>query len=87
MYRQLNFGAKLPLVDKTKMVDIPTADYSKRLLIFDLDETLLHCKDSDVENCMIRQPVTFSNGVTIIAGINVRAYTKELLEFLKPHFD
>ena len=87
MYRQINFGTKLPPVDKTKMVDIPNADYSKKLLIFDLDETLIHCKDNDVENCMVRQPVTFSNGVTITAGINIRLYTKELLDFLKPHFD
>lgn len=36
---------------------------------------------------MIQMPVTFSNGVTITAGVNVRPYTREMLEYLFPHFD
>ena len=53
----------------------------KKTIIFDLDETLVHCID-DVENTQFDLPisVTFPTGETIDAGINVRPYTYECLK-------
>lgn len=96
LFKQLNYYGKLPSVDPSKLVDVPPTAPGKKLIIFDLDETLLHCKDQSVGDCMIRKPVTFSNGVTITvifvlikkqAGINLRPYMKEQLIQLQPHFD
>ena len=65
MYRQIHFMAKLPKAEKSKFVRLPDTAPGRKLIIFDLDETLLHCQDTDTEKCMIQMPVTFSNGVTI----------------------
>jgi hypothetical protein len=65
MYRQIHFMAKLPKAEKSKFVKLPDTTPGRKLIIFDLDETLLHCQDTDIEKCMIQMPVTFSNGVTI----------------------
>jgi len=52
----------------------------KKTIIFDLDETLVHCID-DIENnpCDEIINVTFPNGETVQAGINVRPYALECL--------
>ena len=53
----------------------------KKTLIFDLDETLVHCID-DIENNPCDQVihVTFPNGETVQAGINIRPYAIECLK-------
>lgn len=77
-FRQLNYSDKIPKFDPKRLLDIPApSSPGRKLIIFDMDETLLHCKDQNVDECMIRKQVTFSNGVTITAGINIRQYTME----------
>jgi hypothetical protein len=64
MFRTMNYPNNiLPKLDRSKIIELPPS--KKKLIIFDLDETLIHCKDSNIQNCMIRTPVTFSNGATI----------------------
>lgn len=52
----------------------------KKTIIFDLDETLVHCID-DIENnpCDKIINVTFPNGESVKAGINIRPYAIECL--------
>jgi CTD small phosphatase-like protein 2 len=52
----------------------------KKTIIFDLDETLVHCID-DIENNPCDQVinVTFPNGETVQAGINIRPYALDCL--------
>ena len=53
----------------------------KKTLIFDLDETLVHCID-DIDNQTFDLPltVTFPSGETIQAGINIRPYVYQCLK-------
>lgn len=56
-------------------------------MIFDLDETLIHCNEMmDVESDVVL-PITFPNGEIIEAGINVRPYLYELLNTLKDIYE
>ena len=51
-----------------------------KTLIFDLDETLVHCVDDlEQENPQYVLPISFPGGETIEAGINVRPYALECL--------
>lgn len=57
------------------------SSHIKKTLIFDLDETLVHCID-DIENNVCDQEisVTFPTGETVQAGINIRPYAIECLK-------
>lgn len=72
------------------MVEVKfTKPHCKKLLIFDLDETLAHC---------VRRPkpelpphvylnVTDPRGNTVNVGFNIRPYTNEVLEAANKHFE
>jgi len=68
---------------KSRQVRLPAFNQAhiKKTIIFDLDETLVHCID-DIENnaCDHEISVTFPNGETVRAGINVRPYALECLQ-------
>ena len=49
-----------------------------KTLVFDLDETLVHCCD-DVSQGDVVLPVTFPTGEVVNAGIKIRPYAKECL--------
>lgn len=53
---------------------------TKPTLIFDLDETLIHCNENANMPCDILLPIKFPNGSTVKAGINIRPWVKECLE-------
>lgn len=59
----------------------------KKTLIFDLDETLVHCID-DIENCNFDLPISvcFEGQEPINAGINVRPYAYECLKRAREHY-
>ena len=65
---------------KSRAVALPPTDKLKTL-IFDLDETLVHCIE-DIENNSFDLPimVNFPNGETVKAGINVRPFAYECLK-------
>lgn len=47
---------------------ITEASKGRKTLIFDLDETLIHCNENQNNPSDVRVPVTFPNGVQIMAG-------------------
>lgn len=68
---------------KTRSVKLPAFRNSliKKTIIFDLDETLVHCIDDIEKNpCDQEISVTFPNGETVKAGINIRPYAIECLK-------
>jgi len=71
---------------KARSVKLPFTKH-KKTLIFDLDETLVHCID-DIDNTPYDHPisVTFPSGETIKAGINVRPFAYECLKKASEHY-
>ena len=65
---------------------MPDSKHDKTL-IFDLDETLVHCID-DIENVTYDHgiSVTFPTGETIQAGINVRPFAYECLKLASKNY-
>jgi CTD small phosphatase-like protein 2 len=69
-----------------RAVQLPRTLHSKTL-IFDLDETLIHC----VENIQTQSydmliSVEFENGELIEAGINIRPFAYECLKKVREHY-
>jgi len=46
--------------------------------VFDLDETLVHCVE-DPNNAHIKINIEFPTGESVVAGINIRPYAREVL--------
>jgi CTD small phosphatase-like protein 2 len=59
----------------------------KRTLVFDLDETLIHCNESTDMPCDVKLPIRFPHGEIIEAGINIRPYVMECLKELSQYFE
>lgn len=58
-----------------------------KTIIFDLDETLVHCVDEpETDNPHVILKVTFPTGETVDAGINVRPYALECLKEANKYF-
>ncbi len=56
-------------------------------MVFDLDETLIHCNEcSDMESDVVL-PVKFPNGTMVQAGINMRPWIKECLKELSKYYE
>jgi CTD small phosphatase-like protein 2 len=56
-------------------------------VVFDLDETLIHCNDTLTPPYDVKLPITFPTGEVIEAGINIRPYAHEILKNLSRHFE
>ena len=56
-------------------------------MIFDLDETLIHCNESSDMDSDVVLPVKFPNGTIVHAGINIRPGIKECLKELSRHYE
>lgn len=65
----------------------PVSGQTRKTIIFDLDETLIHCNEDQNGPCDLRVPVIFPTGEKIMAGINIRPHSKEVLEELATHFE
>jgi Dullard-like phosphatase family protein len=72
-----------PAIIKAKEIELPRLPgyENRKTVIFDLDETLIHCA-RDFVACKpdVYIPIVFTNGDFIEAGINIRPYVKECLE-------
>ncbi|CAD8191996.1 unnamed protein product [Paramecium octaurelia] len=69
-----------------KIVNLPKTNQLKTL-VFDLDETLIHCNESTSVPGDIVLPITFPTGETIQASINIRPYAQQILQTLSRHFE
>ena len=91
MYHALRFVQTLPAVDPaqltSKRISLPKRPgwLKKKTLIFDLDETLVHCcEDQPPSTADVALPITFPTGEVVMvldtqAGINIRPYVRECL--------
>jgi CTD small phosphatase-like protein 2 len=72
-----------------KKVNLPKRDPSKekKTLVFDMDETLIHCNESTDMPADVILPITFPHGEIIEAGINVRPYALECLRELSEYYE
>ena len=60
----------------------------KKTLIFDLDETLVHCcEDITTSKPMVTLPIVFPTGETVQAGINIRPFAIECLQEVNKDFE
>eukprot|EP00357_Protocruzia_adherens_P001328 CAMPEP_0115019708 /NCGR_PEP_ID=MMETSP0216-20121206/29621_1 /TAXON_ID=223996 /ORGANISM="Protocruzia adherens, Strain Boccale" /LENGTH=946 /DNA_ID=CAMNT_0002391263 /DNA_START=331 /DNA_END=3171 /DNA_ORIENTATION=- len=72
---------------KDKQVFLERKSHHDKTIIFDLDETLVHCCDSLRENPDTVLKIKFPKGDVIEAGINIRPYARECLEAANEHFE
>jgi CTD small phosphatase-like protein 2 len=56
-------------------------------VIFDLDETLIHCNENPNMPYDIKLPIKFPTGEIIYAGVNIRPYAVELLKEISKNFE
>jgi CTD small phosphatase-like protein 2 len=93
-YQGLKISKSLPPVDldqlSEKRLQVPRRPgfELKKTVVFDLDETLVHCCENIEESEPdVILPVTFPSGEVINAGINIRPYAFECLKELNKHFE
>jgi CTD small phosphatase-like protein 2 len=75
------------LLSKTIYLPPPRSETCKKTIIFDLDETLIHCVDdieTDTPDTILN--VTFPNGEIVEAGINIRPGAIECLKEINKNF-
>ena len=81
---------QLPPVDlqqlREKQVWLPAKTPHRRLAIFDLDETLVHCTNK-LGSADFTIKVEMPSGKTVAAGINVRPYARECLQAASEDFE
>ena len=92
-FQSLKFIRGLPTMDQTllrgkavKLRKRPGYE-GQKTVVFDLDETLVHCVE-DIHNnpdAVIR--IQFPNGVVMPVGVNIRPYVKECLEEANKNFE
>ncbi len=73
-----------------QVVDLPDFDCPQKTktIIFDLDETLIHCvDDAETDNPDVVIPIHFSEDPEpVMAGINIRPHIIECLELANKYF-
>lgn len=80
-----NAQIQVPQNPQTKPLPPPT---KKNTIVFDLDETLVHCLDiKKGTNADISIPILFPDSKQVVVGINVRPYTRECLIELSRNFE
>ncbi|CAD8105255.1 unnamed protein product [Paramecium sonneborni] len=68
-----------------KKINLPSTN--RKTIIFDLDETLIHCNESIQIQGDIVLPIKFPSGEIIEASINIRPYAQQVLQTLNKHFE
>jgi CTD small phosphatase-like protein 2 len=59
----------------------------KKTIIFDLDETLIHCNENLEMEYQVKLPIKFPTGDIIEAGINIRPGVDSILKALNKNFE
>ncbi|CAD8047492.1 unnamed protein product [Paramecium primaurelia] len=66
-----------------KIVNLPQKNSKfHKTVVFDLDETLIHCNENQNIKSDVYLPITFPSGDTVSAGINIRPWAKQILNQL-----
>jgi len=76
-------------IHKQKLLTLPKRSiyWRKKTIIFDLDETLVHCNENPDMPCDIVLKINFGNGLDLEAGINLRPYLRECLKELSQYYE
>ncbi|CAD8048105.1 unnamed protein product [Paramecium primaurelia] len=67
---------------KIKLEPYPQNLKFKKTVIFDLDETLVHCNEEETMSSQIVLPITFPTGEKVNAGINIRPFAQKMIKLL-----
>lgn len=93
-FQAMKIVKDLPEVDRIqlreKRLNVPRRKgyESKKTLVFDLDETLVHCCDDiETENPDVILPITFPTGEVVEAGINIRPNVYQCLREVSKDFE
>ncbi|CAD8144716.1 unnamed protein product [Paramecium octaurelia] len=73
---------KEKLERKIKLDPYPQNLKFKKTVIFDLDETLVHCNEDESMPSQILLPITFPTGEKVNAGINIRPFAEKMIQLL-----
>ena len=84
----------LPMVDtaqlrsKRVVLEKRRGYANRKTIVFDLDETLVHCCESPTQSPPdVILPITFPTGEVVNAGLNIRPYAKEVLAEANRYFE
>jgi CTD small phosphatase-like protein 2 len=58
-----------------------------KTIVFDLDETLIHCNDDESAPSDMKVPIKFTGGDAVMAGLNIRPHARQTLKKLYKHFE
>lgn len=92
-FQALKFVRNLPNLDmaqlRMKRINLPKRPgyEGKKTIVFDLDETLVHCVDSLSAEPHVKLQIQFPTGELVDAGINVRPYARECLREANKNFE
>ena len=81
---------KSNIINKCTPLDFPFDDIinsgKKKLAIFDLDETLVHCQAKNIEECQFQISVNLPSNKKGKIGINIRPNWKKALNLIKDNY-
>lgn len=92
-YQALTFckNVKVPEFSQIaqKRIDLPRREShkDKKTIVFDMDETLIHCNESLDMPADVILPIVFPNGEVVEAGVNIRPYAVEILKELSQYYE
>eukprot|EP01022_Parablepharisma_sp_SALTPOND_P014065 TRINITY_DN1893_c0_g1_i1.p2 TRINITY_DN1893_c0_g1~~TRINITY_DN1893_c0_g1_i1.p2 ORF type:complete len:570 (-),score=59.52 TRINITY_DN1893_c0_g1_i1:7307-9016(-) len=79
---------KLPVEPcSTSTISSFNINLEKKLVVFDLDETLVHCVTDNIEKADRIITVTLNTNEKIKAGVNIRPYAVECLKQLSEYYE
>ena len=71
---------------QAKSVSLPRITHKKKTVVFDLDETLVHCC-SNAESAEVRIEVLMPSGDRLKCGINIRPFVHECLRAANKYYE
>mmetsp|Transcript_8332 Transcript_8332/g.9454 ORF Transcript_8332/g.9454 Transcript_8332/m.9454 type:complete len:151 (+) Transcript_8332:625-1077(+) len=77
------------ILNSGKLVNIERIKQNKKLVVFDLDETLVHCifNDKDTHDADVFLDILLPNGRTANTGFNIRPYWQEMMDEIKDDWE
>ncbi len=83
---QLQYCKRFEGIRADFQIYLPNPPISKRTLIFDMDETLIHCLEDSSEKGDVSFEITVNNQ-NISIEVNLRPYVREMLGRLSKHYE